>query len=72
MEYVHACGRGHPRCYHGSMPPEDKERLRLTIQGLIGAALSKFPHADKGTLKTLWNEEVDKRLKGKRSAAKKP
>lgn len=48
------------------MTPEEKERLRLTIQGLVNAALSKFPNADAATLKSLWAEEVERRLKLRR------
>lgn len=56
--------------------PEEREKLRLTIAGLVNAALMKFPQADPGTPKQLWAEEVDRSLKGKakggRSRAKVP
>lgn len=55
------------------MKADERERLRLTITGLVNNTLDKYPNADAQSLKQLWSEAVDAALKarkGKRKGAK--
>ncbi len=43
------------------MDEAEREKLRLTLIGMVNSAMNKYPSASKGDLKDVWNAAVDER-----------
>ncbi len=43
------------------MDPEERDKLKATLLGMVGSAMQKYPSASKGDLKDVWNAAVDER-----------
>ncbi len=52
-----------------ALTPEERERLRLTLAGMVNAAWGKYPKASAGDLVDAWRQvvtEADKRQRAHR------
>ncbi len=49
------------------MDGDEREKLRLTLLGMVGSAMSKFPGASKADLKDAWNQAVDERYAARKA-----
>jgi len=49
------------------MDPEEREKLRLTLIGMVNSAMNKYPSASKGEFKDVLNNVVDERFAARKA-----
>ncbi len=49
------------------MDEAEREKLRLTLIGMVGSAMDKYPSASKGDFKDLMNAAVDERFAARKA-----
>ncbi len=49
------------------MDPEEHDKLKATLLGMVGSAMQKYPSASKGDLKDAWNTAIDERYAARKA-----